>query len=90
MDVIEAYAQDPSVKFILTERSPERWAASVNNTAASVASLANRFPFSILKYFDATLYHFLSFNQLVYQALAGGTMPRDPDNEEMLCRYYSD
>lgn len=90
MDVIEAYAQDPNVKFILTERSPEKWAKSVNNSAAKLAEGADQFPLSILKYFDDTLYHFLTMTQLACVALAGGTMPGDPDNELMLSKYYSD
>ncbi|KAJ5660311.1 hypothetical protein N7507_006762 [Penicillium longicatenatum] len=90
MDVLEAYAEDPEVKFILTERSPEKWAKSVNNSAGQVANMANTFPFVVLKYFDSTLYHFLNMNRLVYNALATGTKIGDDDNEKLLCRYYSD
>lgn len=90
MDVIEAYAQDPNVKFILTERNPEKWAKSVNNTAAKVAEAGDQFPLSILKYFDATLYHFLTMNKLACAALGGGTKRGDPDNELMLCKYYTE
>ncbi|KAJ5677535.1 uncharacterized protein N7477_003168, partial [Penicillium maclennaniae] len=88
MDMVRAYAQDPDVKFILTERSPQKWAVSVNNTAAEVVTLADRFPISILKYFDSTLYHFFSLNQVIYRAIADRTMPGDPDNERMLQRWY--
>lgn len=88
MDMIRAYAQDPNVKFILTERPPEKWAISVNNTAAEVVTLADRFPISILKYFDSTLYQFFTLNQVIYRALAGGTMPGDPDIERQLQRWY--
>lgn len=90
MDVIEAYANDPDVKFILTERSPEKWAKSVNNSAAQVANMAYTFPFNILKYFSETLDHFLSMNTLVYTAIANGTKIGDADNEKILCKYYSD
>ncbi|KAJ5547064.1 hypothetical protein N7494_004649 [Penicillium frequentans] len=90
MDVIEAYATDPDVKFILTERSPEKWAKSVNNSTAQVVNMAYTFPFNILKYFSSTLYHFLTMNTLVYNALASGTKVGDEDNEKILSRYYSD
>lgn len=90
MDVIEAYASDPDVKFILTERSPEKWAKSVNNSTAQVVNMAYTFPFNILKYFSSTLYHFLTMNTLVYNALAAGTKVGDEDNEKILSRYYSD
>lgn len=76
------------MKFILTERQPEKWAASINNTAGKLATKATEFPFSILKYFDSTLYEFLTLNILVYRAIAGGTAPGEPGNEEALCRYY--
>ncbi|KAJ5182786.1 hypothetical protein N7492_000402 [Penicillium capsulatum] len=90
MDVMEAYVDDPDVKFILTERDPQKWASSVNKTAAQVAGLATQFPTNILKYFDGFLYEFLRMNQIVYRAMAGGTQVGDPDNEEMLCKYYTE
>lgn len=90
MDFIEAYADDPDVKFILTERSPAKWAKSVNNTAGQVVGMAYTFPFNILKYFDSFLYHFLDLSIVVYQAVAGGTKIGDEDNEKMLCKYYED
>lgn len=90
MDLIEAYADDPEVKFILTERCPEKWARSVNNTAGQVAAMGLSFPFNILKHFEPWLYHFLDMNVLVYDALAGGTKLGDKDNEKMLAAYYSD
>lgn len=90
MDVIQAHAQDPNVKFILTERDPLKWAKSVNNSAAKVAQAADQFPLSLLQYFDTTLYHFLAMNRLVCGALGGGTKFGDPDNEEMLGKYYTE
>lgn len=88
-DMIDAYAEDPDVKFILTERDPQKWALSFNNTCYNVAKMGTTFPFNILKYFQVDLYHFLEVNRLVYRALANGTKPGDPDNEESLCDYYS-
>lgn len=90
MDMIEAYAEDPDVRFILTERSPEKWAKSVNNTTAQVATMCSQFPFSILKYFDSTLFEFLDLNRVIYQGLACGTKPGGPGNEQILARYYAE
>lgn len=89
-DMIEAYAKDPDVKFILTERPPETWAKSVNNTTAQVATMSSQFPFSILKYFNSTLFEFLDFNEVVYQGVACGTKPGAPGNEQILARYYAE
>jgi hypothetical protein len=89
-DLLETYAQEPNVKFILTERPPERWARSVNNTIVGAVRLGQQFPFSILKYFDATIREFLKVNEHMYDVVAGCTKPGDPDNISELCRYYSD
>lgn len=89
-DLLQAYAQDPDVKFILTERPPEKWAVSVNNTVAGVVAVGDRFPFSILKYFDTTLYEFFTLNTVMYHALSGCTMPGHPDNERLLQKWYTD
>ncbi|KAI9924688.1 hypothetical protein MW887_006540 [Aspergillus wentii] len=83
VDVIKAYANDPDVKFILTERSPEKWAKSVRNSVGKVVAMSGAFPFNILKYFDAFLWHFFDFNVLVYRAIGG-------ENEELLYQYYTE
>ena len=72
------------MKFILTERDPDKWVTSLNNTAGGVANIAHQFPFSLLKYFDATLYEFLDMGRLSYRAFSGCTLPGGPDNRENL------
>lgn len=89
-DLLSAYAEDPDVKFILTERSPEKWARSVNNSAGGVVKMAESFPMNILKHFDPFLHEFMKANVLVYDAVARCTRPGDPDNEPELCSYYND
>ncbi|KAJ5112168.1 hypothetical protein N7532_000213 [Penicillium argentinense] len=89
-DIIEAYAADPDVKFILTERDPDKWARSVNNTAGHVVNMEKKLPFSVLKYFDPYVSSFLSLNVTIYRALAGSTAPGDKDNERMLRKLYVD
>lgn len=88
--MIKAYASDPNTKFILTERSPAKWAASVNNTAGNVVKMATSFPMVILKHFDEYLKTFLDLNVLVYGAWAAGTNPGEKDNERFLMEYYTD
>lgn len=89
-DFFEAYAEDPDVKFILTERQPEKWAKSVNNSIAKVAVAAESFPLAILKYFDPTLKALFEMNTLVYNVWSRNTRPGDPENIEELCRTYQD
>jgi hypothetical protein len=81
---------DPDVKFILTERNPQKWAISVNNTAGKIVGMAGSFPMSILKHFGSFLYYFFSINASVYRAFAGSTVPGDPDNERMMMEFYID
>lgn len=89
-ELLETYANDSDVKFILAEREPEKWARSINNSAGNVVKMAESFPMNVLKHFDPTLFEFMKANVLVYDALAGCTRPGDRDNEQMLCAHYND
>ena len=80
---------DPDVRFILTERNPDKWVTSVNKTAGALLDMPYQFPFSILKYFDATLYRFLAVNELVYRALSGCTKPGDAENAQIMRKLYT-
>lgn len=90
MDLVGAYVDDPDVKFILTERDPEKWVTSVNSTAGALLEMPYQFPLVILKYFDATLYRFLALNEVVYAAVSGGTKPGEADNAPTLRKHYTD
>ncbi|CAG8936489.1 unnamed protein product [Penicillium salamii] len=89
-DILEAYADDPNVKFILTERDPDKWVTSVNNTAGALIDMPYKFPFVILKHFDATLYRFLHLNETVYRAMSKCTKPGSADNAQALRKQYTD
>jgi hypothetical protein len=89
-DLLEAYAEDPDVKFILTERQPEKWAKSVNNSAGDLVQMSERFPMNIVKHFDPLLSEFMRVTALIYGGLAAGTRPGHPDNERELYAYYND
>ncbi|GIC92858.1 uncharacterized protein Aud_009333 [Aspergillus udagawae] len=86
--LLDEYAQDPEVKFILTERDPDRWAKSINGTAGFIVNAAASFPLNVLKHFDEELGIFLSLNTTVYGAWADGTEPGQPGNEAALRRNY--
>lgn len=88
MEAIGAFAEDPDVKFILTERDPDKWVKSVNNTVANVVKIGSSFPYAILKHFDTHWYRFLDLMQLMYLTLSDGTNPGDPGNEAALRRNY--
>jgi hypothetical protein len=88
--VIEAYADDPNVKFILTERDPEKWVASFNNTAGTLMKMADSFPLVILRYFDGPLNLFLKLNQTICWALSDKTNVGDAENEIAMRRNYTE
>lgn len=88
MEALEAYAKDPSIKFILTERDPEKWANSLKNGPGKVVKASDSFPMKYLKHFNTTLYHFMLLSDTIYFASSDSTMPGDPDNMELLKRNY--
>ncbi|RLL97443.1 hypothetical protein CFD26_107077 [Aspergillus turcosus] len=85
---LDDYAQDPEVKFILTERDPDRWAKSVNGTVGFIVKAAASFPLNVLKHLDEELGVFLALNTTVYAAMADGTKPGQAGNEAALRRNY--
>lgn len=86
--ILEAYADDPSIKFILTERDPDRWVTSLNKTAGATCVRATRFPLSILLYFHRELYCFLTLSKVIYYAVSDGTLPEEDGNREAMRRNY--
>ncbi|KAL4898226.1 hypothetical protein BDV59DRAFT_1628 [Aspergillus ambiguus] len=88
LSALEGYIQDPDVKFILTERDPSKWVRSFNNTAGEAVKVADAFPMSVLKHFDAELGGFFGNAQLMYRAMSDGIDKGHPDNEAILRRNY--
>lgn len=88
MRCLEGYINDPDVKFIVTERSPEKWAKSINNTIGAALILASSFPMNILKPFDTELTEFWRLAQLMYLGYCDGKSPQDPDTEATLRQNY--
>jgi hypothetical protein len=86
--LLDEYVQDPEVKFILTERDPDRWVKSVNGTVGFIIKAAASFPLNILRHFDEELGGFLALNDTLYGVIADGTMPGQPGNEAALRRNY--
>ncbi|KAH8891102.1 hypothetical protein GQ53DRAFT_648852 [Thozetella sp. PMI_491] len=87
---IEPYIHDPEVKFILTERDPNRWAKSINATIGPVAQAGFKFPMNMLKYFDRYLYYLFLANALFYRYIGDGTKPDQKGNREALGRNYTE
>ncbi|RYP08158.1 hypothetical protein DL764_002065 [Monosporascus ibericus] len=52
----------PDARFLLVQRSPEKWAKSYENTLGKVSARTKRFPFTLLKYFDGLMYELNIFS----------------------------
>jgi hypothetical protein len=88
--VIEAYAEEPDVKFILVEREPTKWVASLTKTGGNLLKALNGFPLALLKYFDSLLYRFVSLNRIVFWSFTDCKNPGDPDYEVAMHRNYEE
>jgi hypothetical protein len=86
--MVEAYAEDPDVKFLFTERGPDSWVRGFNGYVGGIVVGVEGPLMKVLKQFHATLWHFCQINLLCYAAIAGNTRPGDPGNEERLRRFY--
>ncbi|KAG6000330.1 hypothetical protein E4U21_005608 [Claviceps maximensis] len=87
-EMIKAYADDPNVKFILTDRDADKWVDSFNNTLGREAKSSAVFPMNILKHFDGYLGGILGCNSAIYGAVADGTLPGDENNRAAVRRNY--
>ncbi|KAK9436887.1 hypothetical protein VB005_11702 [Metarhizium brunneum] len=86
--LLKAYADDPNIKFILTDRDPDKWVTSVNKTVGEIITKMNQFPLNVLQYFNRDLHKFLTLNKVIYGAIADGTVPGDRDNKAAMRRNY--
>ena len=87
-DCLEAYAEDPDVKFILTERTPQSWAKSVNSFVGTMVTAIERPPLNVLRYFSKTLEYFCVANVEVYNLLSDGKRPGEVGDEAALMKNY--
>ncbi|KAE8360395.1 hypothetical protein BDV27DRAFT_167849 [Aspergillus caelatus] len=85
---MQGYIEDPDVKFIVTERTPEKWVRSIENTLGEAVKAAHQFPLNILKRFDSELGHFLHLATVMYWAYADGANPGDSNSEVALYKNY--
>lgn len=88
MQTVHAYLNDPDVKFILTERSPDSWVKSFNGFVGKIVDITSAFPMSLLKYFNLSLYRMWYLNILMYDMYSNNTRRGHPDNQRFLRANY--
>lgn len=87
---MDAFIDDPEVKFILTERTPASFSRSINNSVGRFVTAAYSFPLALLKYFDRYNWEFMSLAENMYQVYSRGKMPSDPDCPETIESWYEE
>ncbi|EXJ61212.1 uncharacterized protein A1O5_12004 [Cladophialophora psammophila CBS 110553] len=85
---LEAYLEDPEVKFILTERTPQSWARSLNGFVGKIVTGVESPPMNILRHFNRTLNYFCLLNIDCYDYWSDCTRLKDARNQEYLMRNY--
>lgn len=85
---VEAYVDDPDVRFLLTERDPGQWAASFDSFVGGVIAACRRPPLSLLQYFNPMIWHLAVVNNMCYWLFADRLMPGAPGRLEALQRNY--
>lgn len=88
--IIDAYIDDPDVKFIMTERSPASFAKSVMSTIGPLRQAIDDFPVNVLRHFDAWNYEFFELTKAIWARWASGLPPSDPKAVQELERNYAE
>ncbi|KAL8354531.1 hypothetical protein RB601_004098 [Gaeumannomyces tritici] len=88
--ILDAYKDDPDVKFILTERQPEGFAKSFRSSIGSFETGVRSFPLSFLKFLDARNYYLFRMGSRLWDHCAGGVPPWDDRGDANLRSFYSD
>lgn len=86
--VVEAYLQDPDVKFILTERSPESFVKSIGGSLIDYYVRLRSFPLCLTKYFDSLIYHIHGMFGAMSMRWSGGIEPSDPRFKKAVQENY--
>ncbi|KAJ2904753.1 hypothetical protein MKZ38_007261 [Zalerion maritima] len=88
-DMINAYLSDPDVKFILTERDPDKWVRSFNQWVAVDALGKLSAPLvAAAARFDTWLTMFKRLNIVMYNTYSNSIPYKAPGNEEALRKNY--
>jgi hypothetical protein len=87
-DFVDAYIDDPNVKFILTERSPKSFSRSMQDTLGQFVKASHSFPLCVLKYFDSYNREFTSLGDDMLHVYSPGKWPDDPGCTEDIERWY--
>lgn len=86
--ILEAYLDDPNVKFLLTERDPDSWVRSLNGYIGDGVMRFDSFPLALFKWINRDFWHLDTMSKLRYFSLSDRTYPGAPGNMEVLRQNY--
>ncbi|KAI1481955.1 P-loop containing nucleoside triphosphate hydrolase protein [Daldinia eschscholtzii] len=78
----------PDAKFLLTERNPDKWAKSFENTIGMMCTKLMSFPMSVFKYFDGFSYGMADMGGMVLNYYTNG-YGLTPEGHKHLMENYS-
>lgn len=86
--VLDAYAADPNVRFLLTERDPDAWVRSYDGSVGALLRGARAMPLRLLQHFDTFNREFIRLTGLMWSVFADGHAPDDPAALPVLRKRY--
>ncbi|KAF6827845.1 hypothetical protein CPLU01_08864 [Colletotrichum plurivorum] len=86
--IIQTYLEDPEVKFILTERTPESWAKSIAGSLGAYHAKLAQPPLSIARYFDSFIWELTALFRAMTHRWSGGLEPHQPGFNDALAKSY--
>ncbi|KZL83869.1 hypothetical protein CI238_06993 [Colletotrichum incanum] len=87
-NIIKTYLEDPDVKFILTERTPESWAKSIAGSLGAYHAKLAKPPLSIARYFDSFIWELTALFKAMTHRWSGGLEPSEPGFNDALAKSY--
>ena len=86
--VLGAYAADPGVKFLLTERDPDAWVRSYDRSVGALLRATRVMPLRLLQHFDTFNREFFRLTDLLWSVFADDRAPEDPAALPVLRKRY--
>ncbi|RYP56243.1 hypothetical protein DL771_012030 [Monosporascus sp. 5C6A] len=77
----------PDARFLLVQRSPEKWAKSYENTVGKLGTMMRRFPYNIIKYFDRQMYELDIFSRHIDNMCTKGAGMTDEGKKNLVEHY---
>ncbi|KAI8313003.1 hypothetical protein K4K61_009218 [Colletotrichum sp. SAR11_59] len=89
-NIVTEYLEDPNVKFILTERTPESWAKSIAGSLGAYHAKLAQPPLSVVRYFDSFVWELRALFKAMTHRWSGGLEPSDPGFKDAMAKSYTE